>query len=166
MSMAIQPKVLRSLKSLKLALYQFNVTFSNWFAKGKLFSRKLFIFAKQRAYNIFAKRYILLSINIIKGRDMSYLDTIEIAEAQEGQQVEFKEASFELPDDLWETYSAFANTEGGEIILGISEDRESHQFSITGVLDPQKLIDSFWNTVRDPQKVSRDVMLRDGVLYY
>lgn len=34
MSMAVQPKVLRSLKSLKLTLYQFNVTSSNWFAKA------------------------------------------------------------------------------------------------------------------------------------
>lgn len=86
-----------------------------------------------------------------------------ITEAHESQCVEFKEASFELPKDVWETYSAFANTEGGEIFLGISGDGKDQSFSITGVMDSQSIITAFWNKVRNPQEVSRDIMLKDGV---
>ncbi len=39
----------------------------------------------------------------------------------EGQSLEFKEAGTRLPANLWETYSAFSNTEGGQIILDVSE---------------------------------------------
>lgn len=94
---------------------------------------------------------------------MNYLDTVDITEAHESQCVEFKEASFELPKDAWETYSAFANTEGGEIFLGISGDGKDQSFSITGVMDSQSIITAFWNKVRNPQEVSRDIMLKDGV---
>ena len=84
-------------------------------------------------------------------------------DAHEGQRLEFKEAGAGLPDDLWETYSAFANTEGGKIILGISEDVATRKFSAVGVPDAQGVVASFWNSLRNPQRVGRDVMLYDGV---
>lgn len=42
---------------------------------------------------------------------------------KENERVEFKRASSELPENLWETYSAFCNTDGGTIILGIREEK-------------------------------------------
>lgn len=42
-----------------------------------------------------------------------------------------------LPEDFWPTYSSFANTEGGMVLLGV---RETHgQFSIEGVADVAKV---------------------------
>lgn len=81
---------------------------------------------------------------------------------QESQHLEFKESAGALTDDLWETYSAFANTEGGEIVLGIRENAD-HTFTPVGVGNSQDQIDAFWMTVRNPQRVSRDVTLADGV---
>lgn len=84
-------------------------------------------------------------------------------EYRESQRLEFKEAVGGLPDDLWETYSAFANTEGGEIVLGVRENDSSGAFEAVGVPDAQTLADEFWDAVRNPQKVSRDVTMADGV---
>jgi predicted HTH transcriptional regulator len=92
---------------------------------------------------------------------MSFLDGNY--QLQESQRLEFKEALVGLPDDIWETYSAFANTEGGEIVLGAHQDKESGEISLTGVADAEALIDAFWNDVRNPTKVERDIMLADGV---
>lgn len=80
----------------------------------------------------------------------------------EGQTMEFKEAAGGLPRDIWETYSAFANTEGGEIVLGVKEEPPRH-FEVVGVPDPPAVISQFWTELRNSQIVERDVMLADGV---
>lgn len=92
---------------------------------------------------------------------MAFLD--ELDDLHESQHLEFKEASHGLPQDLWETYSAFANTEGGEIVLGVREDKVSKSFEIIGVQHPDALVEDFWKTVRNPQRVKRDIMLNDDV---
>src|SRR5690606_26448401 len=49
------------------------------------------------------------------------LDLFSDLSAFEGTDVEYKGAKGGLPGDLWRTYSAFANTEGGTIYLGITQ---------------------------------------------
>lgn len=92
---------------------------------------------------------------------MSFRDGNFILE--ESQRLEFKEASGGLPEDMWETYSAFANTEGGEIVLGIHENRADHSFTLVGVADAILLADQVWTTVRNQKLVGRDVLLSDSV---
>lgn len=82
---------------------------------------------------------------------------------EESQRLEFKEAAGGLPEDLWETYSAFANAEGGEIVLGVHEDRATHSFTLVGVPDARALVDQIWSTVRNAKAVGRDVLLSDSV---
>lgn len=70
----------------------------------------------------------------------------------EDQDVEFKLAEGGLPRSLWETISAFANTEGGTVVLGVAEKGEKHD--IVGVRSPAKLIKAFWDGHNNPQKFS------------
>lgn len=56
----------------------------------------------------------------------------------EGVDLEYKGGRGGLPRDLWETYSAFANTNGGTIWLGITQ-REGG-LDIHGVPDAEKLV--------------------------
>ena len=80
--------------------------------------------------------------------------------------IEYKEATNELPKSVWETYSSFANTIGGTIILGIKERRnhtiEQGRFEVTGVNDTDKILKSFWDTINS-DKVSRNILMEDNV---
>ena len=69
---------------------------------------------------------------------------------------ECKDASGGLPDSLWESYSSFANTDGGVILLGVKEvDRK---FSIAGVPKAATLIKRFWDGVNNREKVSVNIL--------
>ena len=69
---------------------------------------------------------------------------------------ECKDASGGLPDSLWESYSSFANTDGGVILLGVKEvDRK---FSIAGVPKASTLIKRFWDGVNNREKVSVNIL--------
>ncbi len=86
----------------------------------------------------------------------------KIALYREGNHLEVKSARGGLPHSLWETYSAFANTEGGIIILGISE-RKDGTFNIEGLEDAHKLVRDFWNMVNNRQKVSCNILTNNMV---
>lgn len=70
----------------------------------------------------------------------------------EGLEIEYKAASGGLPKSLWATVSAFANTIGGWIILGVREDESS--VSIDGIEKPSEMLQDFYNLTRNPQKIS------------
>ncbi|MFB9898583.1 RNA-binding domain-containing protein [Hallella seregens] len=84
-------------------------------------------------------------------------DLQQIASLRENNRLEAKRARGGVPHSMWETYSAFANTEGGVILLGVDETR-NHQLMVTGVDAPQTYIRDIWNTVNNPQKVSVNIL--------
>ena len=52
---------------------------------------------------------------------MNKAEVKKIIEYGERINLELKKATNSIPKSLWETYSSFANTNGGTIILGIEE---------------------------------------------
>ncbi|MBW3093435.1 putative DNA binding domain-containing protein [Bifidobacterium sp. 82T10] len=84
-------------------------------------------------------------------------DLQQLQYLREGNQLEAKEAAGGVPKSVWETYSAFANTNGGVILLGVSEDRQ-HQLIATGLRDPERIAKDFWDTVNNRNKVSVNVL--------
>ena len=81
---------------------------------------------------------------------------IDIYSIVENDEIECKEASKGLPKDLWETYSAFANTSGETILLGIKETKGI--FNVTGVENPDNIIKDLWDNLNNPKKVSSNIL--------
>lgn len=80
---------------------------------------------------------------------------------KENYQTELKESSNAIPSSVYETYSSFANTSGGNIYLGIKEKSNGNQ--IVGVSNPEKLTKDLFNTLNNPSKVSRNILSNDDV---
>ena len=80
--------------------------------------------------------------------------------------LECKRARNEVPKSVWETYSAFANTIGGLILLGVDEDlkekNSKKRYQILGVEDPQKIVTDFWNTINS-DKVNQNILNNSDV---
>lgn len=92
-----------------------------------------------------------------RGEDMEF----NIYSLVENDEVECKEALGGLPKDLWETYSAFANTNGGTLFLGIKE--KSGRFFITGVNNEENIIKDLWDNLNNPKKVSANILNNNSI---
>lgn len=70
---------------------------------------------------------------------------------------EAKEAKNDLPKNIWETVSAFSNTNGGWIVLGIKERKSERgvTFEIQGVDRPEKIEQDFINVIRSNGKLNQ-----------
>lgn len=91
------------------------------------------------------------------------IDFDRLEEYKENNRIEAKKALGGLPHSIWETYSAFANTLGGIILLGVEEypDKSLHAVDLP---DPERLIREFLEIVNNSRKVSANI-LTDEDLY-
>ncbi len=85
------------------------------------------------------------------------IDFSKIEQYRENNRIEAKKALGGLPKSVWETYSAFANTHGGIILLGV-EELADKSFRTVDMPDPEKLIKEFWDIVNNPNKTSVNVL--------
>lgn len=85
------------------------------------------------------------------------IDLNNIMRYHENNRIEAKKAAGGFPHSLWETYSAFANTIGGLILLGVEESR-AKELRVTGVPSGRAYVDLFWQTVKNPVKVSANIL--------
>ena len=85
------------------------------------------------------------------------IDLKNLEKYRENNRIEAKKAVGGLPHSIWETYSAFANTLGGIILLGVEEypDKSLHAVDLP---DPDRLIKDFWDLVNNTQKASVNVL--------
>ncbi|MBQ8429249.1 MAG: ATP-binding protein [Clostridia bacterium] len=82
---------------------------------------------------------------------------------RENNRIEAKKATGGLPRSIWETYSAFANTGGGVILLGVAEDKKDRRLYPVDLPDPQRLIAQFLEAIDDTRIVNRNLLKPSNV---
>ena len=97
---------------------------------------------------------------------MEIADVMELLSKGEKVDIECKESDSTLTKSLWETYSSFANTNGGYIFLGIKENKKkrlpNERFEIQGIKNPDVQIKDFWNTING-DKVNKNILKDEDV---
>ena len=87
------------------------------------------------------------------------IDLNELLSKKENNQLEVKDAKGGLPNSIWETYSAFANSYGGTILLGIIETKKK-KLTPVGLNEAEVnlLLKNFWDTIHS-DKVSINLLI-------
>lgn len=87
---------------------------------------------------------------------------IEMLKFGEHINLECKKAESKLPNSVWETYSSFANTDGGTILFGVEEHiREidfEKRYTFVSIKNPDQRLKDLWNTVNS-EKVSSNILV-------
>jgi ATP-dependent DNA helicase RecG len=94
-------------------------------------------------------------------------ELLDIEDLSESTYIEIKKAAGadgrgQLPESIFPTYSAFANTQGGIILLGFQEISPGI-FVITGIADPNRVIDQLWSNLNNREKVSINILKNEMV---
>ena len=93
---------------------------------------------------------------------MTSLQQLNIESFKEGNRLEAKLAKGGVPASLWETYSSFANTDGGLILLGVKENK-NHTFAIEGIDNPEQVEKAFWDGVNNKKVVNINLLSNSDV---
>ncbi len=85
------------------------------------------------------------------------IDLNKLEDYIENNRIEAKKALGGLPHSIWETYSAFANTLGGVILLGVEEYKDK-SFHAVDLPDPKRMKQEFWDAVNNPKIASVNIL--------
>ena len=93
---------------------------------------------------------------------MNSQEILDLLQYGEHINLECKKAESTLPNSVWETYSSFANTDGGIILFGVEEHLKEidfdKRFSFVSINNPDQRLKDFWNTVNS-EKVSSNILV-------
>jgi len=107
--------------------------------------------------------------------NMEYNDIIEksleiqafledLMNVNENKEIEFKSAKGGFPGSFWESYSSFANTEGGIIMFGVSEKKQIFSVSPLTAAEVLKLKKAFFDNQNNRQQVSCSLLSDKDVI--
>ena len=83
-------------------------------------------------------------------------ELIERLQDIEWEDFEVKSAKNELPKNIWESASAFANCSGGWIVFGVVQ--KGKKFEVEGVASGEKIESDFLNTLRSGNKMNHQIL--------
>ncbi|MGM9833408.1 MAG: helix-turn-helix domain-containing protein, partial [Candidatus Limisoma sp.] len=123
---------------------------------GTALIREMFENSKEKKHrpNLYINKILYICIKKIA---MDTFDIKTLNTYKENSRLEAKSAKGGFPNSIWETYSAFANTNGGVILLGVKETKDGILQPESGI-DAEKLRKDFWNMVNNRQKVSANIV--------
>jgi len=93
---------------------------------------------------------------------MTSMTTADLEQLVEGHDLEAKLAAGrdgrgELPSSFFETYSAFANTDGGIVLLGV-EELSDGKLVAKGMTEPARVVRALWDGLNNTQRVNANLL--------
>nr|WP_297975699.1 RNA-binding domain-containing protein [uncultured Bacteroides sp.] len=111
------------------------------------------------------KKYKCIPIMIEVRRTEEFGEYLEtLLEKNECDDLEYKSAAGGFPESFWETYSAFANTDGGTILLGVAEGNGKYYLDRLSSEQIEKYRKDFWNNVNNKSTISCNLMKSDNLV--
>ena len=95
---------------------------------------------------------------------MDVLDLASLAEAcdLECKAAQGRDGRGELPDDVWKSYSAMANADGGVILLGVQE-KPRGMFKAVGLVDAERVRKALWDNLHNRKQISANLLSEGDV---
>lgn len=90
-------------------------------------------------------------------------ELLDAGQLIEGIEFEVKQALRRVPSNAWETVSAFANTLGGVIVLGLAEGDGPSDWRVEGIENPEAMVQDIRNTLRNRQKINVEACRNDDI---
>lgn len=96
--------------------------------------------------------------------DKNLLQILEnINDINENEELEFKRGKGGFPGSFWETYSAFANSNGGVFVIGLKDKKGQIQSANLTASDIDQLKKDLWSGLANKNTINLNLLTIDDV---